>query len=419
LPRRLAAPRDPVEVFHDETPVVAERGEPLAFALIAAERLPIARSPKLHRPRGPYCLRGGCDGCLARVDGVPNVMTCQRLARGGEEIETQNVLGTRGVDALRAADFLFPKGIDHHRLFAGIRGVSEVVQSFARQVAGLGRLPNSVEEIRAAERLEVDVLVVGGGRAGLELGAALGRRALVVGDAPRLGGSLAALDPGAVGPAVERAQGHGARLRPGTMAVGLFREPESGSGRIHAALLGPRGATLVLARSVVLATGCHDPVLPFGSNDVPGVISARAALSLWRGGIALGERVALVGGGRFLEAFARASAEATRFVRHDAGEVVRAAGRSSVTAIVVRDGDRERREKVDAIVVDGNGAPALELGVQAGAAARFHADHGYVFGDAAEGRLGPGLFACGSVLSGHSSAPAVGRVAESVIRELG
>jgi len=417
LPHRFAAPSDPVEVAHDGEPVVAQRGEPLVFALIAADRLPIARSPKLHRPRGPYCLRGGCDGCLARVDGVPNVMTCQQLARGGEEIETQNVLGTRGVDALRAADFLFPKGIDHHRLFAGIRGVSEVVQSFARQVAGLGRIPDEIEDVREAERRDVDVLVVGGGRAGLELGAKLGARALVVNDGPRLGGSLAALDPAAAAEAVARARARGAAVRPSTMAVGLFREPETGDGRLKAALLGPQGATLVFAKRVVLATGCHDPVVPFGENDLPGVISARAALSLWHGGIALGRRVALVGRGRFLDAFAELAAE-TPLVRHELPEVIRAAGRARVTAIVVRDGERERREKVDAIVIDAPGAPALELGVQAGATARFHPEHGYILAEGADGCLGPGLYACGSVLAGHD-APAASDVAARVLDSLG
>ena len=46
-------------------PIDGRTGEPLAFALLAADKLALSRSPKLHRPHGPYCLRGGCDGCLA------------------------------------------------------------------------------------------------------------------------------------------------------------------------------------------------------------------------------------------------------------------------------------------------------------------------------------------------------------------
>jgi sarcosine oxidase subunit alpha len=109
--RRTRALRDPVTIYLDGEAVPAERGEPLAVALVASDYVTLARSPKLHRPRGPSCLRGGCDGCLARVDGAPNVMTCLRPARGGERIEAQNVVGTRRADLLRVTDWFFPQGI--------------------------------------------------------------------------------------------------------------------------------------------------------------------------------------------------------------------------------------------------------------------------------------------------------------------
>lgn len=418
MPHRTRPIVDPVEIFHDGTRVVAERGEPLAFALIAADRLPLARSPKLHRPRGPYCLRGGCDGCLARVDGVPDVMTCQHGARGGERIETQNVLGTRGVDALRAADFLFPKGIDHHRLFAGIRGVSEVVQTFARQVAGLGKLPDEAEPIRPAARRAVDVLVIGGGASGLGVAAALGERVLLVDDGPFIGGSQRALDPEQALRLEQAAREAGAELVSATMAIGLFREPPRDDERIRAVIVGTEGATLVEARVVVLACGAHDPMLAFGNNDLPGVVSARAALLLLRAGISLGQRIALVGSGRFADAFAEASPPDSRLARHGPATVSRAVGRSRVSGIVIATDQGERRERVDAVVVDGPGAPALELAVQAGAKAAFHREHGYVLGAARDGQLARGLFGVGSLLAGNAEPPppaaVAGRVQESL-----
>src|ERR1044071_788857 len=106
---RLSPVRDPVTLTFDGKSIVAERGEPLAVALLASGESVVARSPKLHRPRGPSCLRGDCDGCIARVDGVPNVMTCMRAARGGEHIETQNVVGSRESDLLRVTDWFFPQ----------------------------------------------------------------------------------------------------------------------------------------------------------------------------------------------------------------------------------------------------------------------------------------------------------------------
>lgn len=406
MPARLKSPENPVEISHDGDRVVAERGEPLAHALIAADRLPLSRSPKLHRPRGPHCLRGGCDGCLARVDGVPNVMTCMRPVRGGERVETQNVLGTRGVDALRAADFLFPRGIDHHRLFAGIRGVSGVVQSFARRVAGLGKLPDEPETPSAAKLRQLDVLVVGGGTAGLAALGELGSGAVLVDDGTSLGGAGRALAPGRVPELVSRATARGASLEEGTTAIALFREPERSDGRLSALALGPEGATLFVARAVIVASGRHEPVLAFGDNDLPGVYSARAALSLWRGGITLGERVALIDGGPAAEAFVEATRGRVEVLAVLGDQVVRAAGRSKVTGIVLSGEGGERREKVDAILVGGPGSPALELAVQAGAEVDFDALEGYRLRADERGQLGPGLFAAGSVLGAADSAAA-------------
>src|SRR5689334_12132285 len=56
MARRLHPPRHPVEFELDGETIVAEKGEPLAFALIAAGQVALCRSPKLHRPHGPYCL---------------------------------------------------------------------------------------------------------------------------------------------------------------------------------------------------------------------------------------------------------------------------------------------------------------------------------------------------------------------------
>src|ERR1700730_17951092 len=138
---RLQPPRDPVTIQFDGDPVVADRGEPVAVSLLAAGYLALARSPKFHRPRGPSCLRGGCDGCLARVDKVPNVMTCRTPAAAGMCIETQNVVGSPRADLLRAADWFFPEGMNHHELLAGVPGMERILQGLARRVAGLGKLP--------------------------------------------------------------------------------------------------------------------------------------------------------------------------------------------------------------------------------------------------------------------------------------
>lgn len=389
MARRLEPPKDPVAIEHDGDRLTAERGEPIAHALIAADRLLLARSPKLHRPRGPYCLRGACDGCLARVDGVPNVMTCLRPALGGERVETQNVLGTRGVDMLRAADFLFPRGMDHHRLFAGVRGLSSVVQKFARRVAGLGRLPARVGDLSEAQRSETDVLIVGAGAAGLAAAAELeGFTARIADDALAPGGSLALVDPPAGAALLERARAAGAAIETGTTVAALLREPEDAEGRLFALLASAKGAQLLCARAAILAPGGHDPVIAFENDDLPGVMSARAALRLLRGGIVLGDRVGVLGTGRFADALA---ASGLRVVPIAAESLVRAAGRSRITSVVLRDAEREKRIELDALLVEGPLAPSFELAAQAGADVRFDAAGYTPIGDR-EGRVAPGVW---------------------------
>src|SRR6516225_2770055 len=119
---------DKVTIELDGEPIEAERGEPVAAALVAAGKIALARSPKFHRPRGPACMRAACDGCLARVDDVPNVMTCMLAARDGMDVRTQNTLGSRSVDFLRVTDWFFPEGLTHKEIFAGVPGVQALMQ---------------------------------------------------------------------------------------------------------------------------------------------------------------------------------------------------------------------------------------------------------------------------------------------------
>jgi sarcosine oxidase subunit alpha len=383
-----------VTVRHDGEMVTVERGEALANGLIAAGHLLLARSPKLHRARGPYCLRAACDGCTARVNGVPNVMTCLTPAAEGDRVETQNVLGSRDVDLYEATDLLFPQGFDHHRLLAGA-GTSRLLTSFARRMSGLGELPERALPVPAAELRELDVLIIGGGAAGLAAAAILGPRAWLVDDALSLGGSLSALDPARAAHLVQRARDAGARLQHATTALLLSREPEDGSGRITALLEGPERASYLRCQRVLLASGAHDPIPLFGNNDLPGIFSARAALKLLRSGISVGKRVALVGDGRFARAFAEARQQRGVF-RFEPSQVERAKGQHAVTRLLYREAEKTREIVVSAVAIDGVGAASAELLGQLGASLRFDAARGYVPLLGADGLAAPGLHAAGS-----------------------
>lgn len=389
---RLGPAADAVELTHDGTTLVAQRGEPLALSLIAADRLLLSRSPKLHRPRGPYCLRGACEGCLVRVSGVPNQPACRVVVQGGERVETQNVLGTRETDLLAAADFLFPHGIDHHRLMAGVRGLGPLVGSFARRVAGLGTLAERAVPEVPAERLELPLLIVGGGERGLQAAARLGERATLVDDGHQLGGALGALDPHRAVRLVSEARAAGARLLERHSVVALSREPGDGTARLTALIVG--GARTLVARCerVLLAPGGHDAVPQFPNNDLPGIFSARAALFAWRNDVLVGERVALVGSGRYARALLSQLAGAVELVELEAESVVRAIGRERLSGLELRHEGRSRRIKVSALAFDGPGAPSFELAVQAGALVDFDAEQGYVPRADATGRVAEGVY---------------------------
>ncbi len=388
----------------DGKKVAAVEGESVASALVAAGNLAFARSPKFHRPRGPSCMRAACDGCLARVDDVPNVMTCRERVREGMVVDSQNTLGARDLDLLRMTDWFFPDGLNHHELFAGVPGVQTVMQVFARRVAGLGKLPASVVLPKAAKRIEVDVLVVGSGPSGMLAAtklAAAGRGVVVVDDAFERGGTLAALPLGRVEwtEVIERfdecVAAKSITFQAMTTAAAFYGD--------DVLVIGPEGASVVTARAVVVASGAHDGVVAFEGNDLPGVLSARAALFLLRNDALPFRRVVVVevDGGTCLgpiavEALARSGGRgAKREVQHVRGTPLRASGISRVKRLRVRTESGERDLDVDGVVLDAPGAPSYELLSQVGAELA-HERRGFVVHTDA-GRVAEGVYATGEV----------------------
>ena len=385
--------RNPVVIRFDGDDVDAEAGEPVAAALVASGKLAIARSPKFHRPRGPSCFRAACDGCLARVDGVPNVMTCLTPAKEGMVIEAQNTLGSREIDLLRMTDWFFPQGMNHHELFAGVPGVQQVMQAFARRVAGLGKLPEKPGETTRAGRRAIDALVVGAGPSGMSAAIALadrGRAVEVVDDALEPGGSArAALDgrfdalAARFAEYTQKGAENPVKMRSRTTAGAVYGDD------VMLAFEG--GAEIVTAKTLVLATGAHDGVLAFEGNDVPGVMSARAGAWLSRLGVDLGARVVVAvapGGGPFGEMIAERTKGAT-LVREAPTKVT---GSSRVKRVAFG----KKEIAATALLVDAPRAPAYELAEQAGAKLE-HDPRGYVV-RAEQGKIRDGVYAVGELV---------------------
>jgi sarcosine oxidase subunit alpha len=353
-------------------------------------------------------LRAACDGCLVRAEGEPNVMTCRLPAEEGLRLETQNVVGTRETDLLRASDWLFPHGMDHHELLAGVpiagRVLQRGLQAFARRMAGLGRLPDPSPAHPpaepAAERRNADVLVVGAGASGMAAALELlrrGRQVEVVDEDLTCGGGLRALQGDDALPWAPLVEAF-ARARAESRVVVRLRTSVLGIYGDDVLVASEGGVTLVAARTLVLAPGAHDGVLPFPGNDLPGVMSARAAGFCLSHGVTVGERVVvavLEGGGPFGEVYGRSAAGVT-VVR---GTPLLARGSTRVSKVVLATPTGEQTYRCDALLVDAPRAPAYEICAQAGARLTRE-DRGFVvaLGARAGGKLREGVFAVGEVV---------------------
>lgn len=361
LAQRLAAAPAPVTVTleHDGVAVTAHEGEPVALALAAAGHLTLARSPKYHRARGPSCLRGACDGCLVRVDDTPGVMACHAAVRPGMIVRSQNSFPSARFDVLQVTDWFFPRHLDHHHLMTGFgAAINRTMQTVARQMAGIGSLPEQSGGVVPHATRDVDVLVVGAGAAGTAAADRLhaaGLSVLVVEEDDAAGGRDRDRCDATAGPAPPRAE-----TLTRAAAVATYD---------RGTLVAREGAVLLVrARARLFANGCHDPVGTFPRNDLPGIFTTRAFSRALVRGVLLGERVVLAGGHPWHEALGEALEALGARVTRVAGEVLGAAGRSAVTAVTVRDGDAARRLDCDALVTGESSTAAYELAGQAGAA---------------------------------------------------
>lgn len=421
----------PCTIEYDGRSIAAREGEPIAISLLAAGVDTLSRSVKFHRPRGPACMRGNCEGCLVRVDGEPNRMSCTIAARDGRTVRSQNAFPSVQLDVMRITDWFFPKQFDHHHLMVRYgTAINEAMQGFARKMAGLGTLPDKPADPIAPEELSVDVLVVGLGPAGLAIAESLakqGLRVLAVEEEPAAGGlvrdslRMHALEGRALcGPAwcdarLKSLQNAGVDVRLRASACATFDD-----GTI---VITPDRALWVRARARVFTNGCHESVEPFGDNDLPGVYTERAAARALRFGVRVGESVLVCGRGDESDALSEALAVAgARVHRLNEGDsIVEATGVGSVSGAIVARGGETHKIKCDAIVASASRTAAFELAGQAGveaahdSARRCFAAHA----DAAGRTERRDVFAAGSVALGGRSAEREAAVVAAVIAHVG
>ena len=396
-------------------------GDTLASALLANGQRIVGRSLKYHRPRG--IVTAGPEEPCALVTvvgpggGEPNRPATMLELREGLDARSQNCWPSLRFDALAINNLLarfLPAGFYYKTFMAPGRAWEMIYEPLLRRAAGLGRLGKSANTPQPpAETVHdhVDVLVVGGGSAGLAAARQLSRDGLRVmlaeEDVVLGGGSL--LDPrwSAWREAACRALAADASVRCltrtaviGAYGHGVYAALETLAPAESGRLGGLRERLrIVRARATVLATGAIERLIAFPDNDVPGVMLAGAALKyLRRYGVAVGRQPAFFLNSdeayETVEALAAAgikrgtiidvrpaspAAERARALGFEliTGATVEAVhGRSGVTAISVAQSERRARRKVaaDCLLISGGHSPMTALATQMGAESRWHED---------------------------------------------
>ena len=296
-------------------------GDTLASALLANGIHLTGRSFKYHRPRG--IVGSGPEEPNALVEirrdaarRTPNIRATMQPLHDGLEAVSQNRWPSLDLD-VGAVNGLFSRFLTagfYYKTFMWPKTFwHRVYEPYIRAAAGLGRAPDAPDTDTYANRFaHVDVLVAGGGAAGLaaalEAGAS-GASVLICDENAGFGGWLRA-ESGTtidgvpamdwVADAVARlAAMPNVRVMPRTTAFGYYNHNMVAlCEQVTEHLAQPDPALprerlwQVRAKQVVLATGSIERPLVFPDNDRPGIMLAGAArLYLNHYGVAVGERV--------------------------------------------------------------------------------------------------------------------------------
>jgi len=256
-----------VKFYFEGIEVEAYEGESIAAALYAIGIDVFSYSIKLKRPRGAFCMIGKCSSCFMKVNGIPNTRTCIEPVKEGLRVERQYGLAEIPVD-------------------------------------------EGGESIEEEEVIEADVLVIGGGPAGLSAAlttAEHGLNTVLVNEHFKLGGQLlkqthkffgskdlfGGLRGYQIGEELSKKtlENQNIRVLLQTVAYGIFRGGWVG-------LASKNKLYRVKPRAVIIASGASENYLMFPGNDMPGVMGAGGAQTLMNEyGILPGDEVLTVGSG--------------------------------------------------------------------------------------------------------------------------
>jgi sarcosine oxidase subunit alpha len=295
-------------------------GDTLASALLANGQIVMGRSFKYHRPRGPVASGAEEPNALVNL-GLggrfePNARATTTEVFDGLTAESQNHWPSLEYDvgAVNTALARFLPAGFYYKMFIHPRSFwKHVYEPFIRQSAGLGRAPKARDDDTYEHfHAHVDVLVAGGGIAGLQAALSAGRagaRVLLVEQTAHWGGRAGTDDPLIDGTpaafwvknAVQELESlSNVRMRLRTMAAGVY---DHGYALAYERLTdqapetaGPRHRLWrIRATRIISATGAIERPLSFAGNDLPGVMLASAVRDyVVDYGVSIGDRTVVV-----------------------------------------------------------------------------------------------------------------------------
>ena len=292
--------------FNGET-FTGYAGDTLASALLAYGAFPLARGFKYHRPRGIWSAGAEEPNALVQLETgghtQPNLRATQIELYGGLTAASVNAWPSVDFDLMRVNDWLspiFPAGFYYKTFMGGGFGGGrwwKLFEPFIRRAAGFGKAPTAPDPDRY-ERMNAhcDVLVVGGGPAGLSaalVAANRGCRVILADEQVEPGGDLLAGDSSIDdAPAMDWVAAAMQRLGAApdvtvlgrTAVAGLYDDNFATAVENVGEHFGPSAPAhlprlrlwRIRARQVVLATGAHERPYAFANNDTPGAMLGNA-----------------------------------------------------------------------------------------------------------------------------------------------
>jgi sarcosine oxidase, subunit alpha len=333
-------------------------GDTIASALAASGVRVFSRSYKYHRPRGLLTADVFDPGCQLQVGDEPNVRGAHRRLQAGMDVRSQNTWPSLRFDVkagnglagrFLAAGFYYKTFIKPERLWP-------VYEKVLRRFVHAGEVPpDSAQPYYDKRYAHPDVLVAGGGPAGMAAAVAAARAGasvMLVEQEHELGGHLRWGGPAELALLGElRTAVH---AEPGievlTDAVVAARYDDNWIAVAQRGLPGI-AERLVKARAgvLVVAPGLIERPYVFAGNDLPGVMLSTAVRRLiGLHAVRPGQRAAVFSANPEGDAAAaELHAAGVDVVELDARRLVRATGRGGVAAVELAGG---RRHEVDLLV---------------------------------------------------------------------